>query len=200
MWGGTEGGGGGRELGRGEQGRMAFRWFVPSNVERSVSQTHSGLVPVWNVRPHIHTSMAVTVGQSVGGLVGSWVHGVRLSVSVCCHNHDTTRVNTKEKTKRPYCPNCSLVQKWTLLWLKIKKVLQNYISLNRFFLSSHFYTKFISFTNILFLYFWSCGDKNSVWHERKQPLLKAFQLKQKKSYWLTCFHKHKCSLSASNRC
>lgn len=46
---------------------MAFRWFLPSNVERSVSQQHSGLVPVWNVRPHIHTSMAMTVGQSVRG-------------------------------------------------------------------------------------------------------------------------------------
>lgn len=41
-------------------------FFLPSNSERSVSQTHSGLVPVWSVRWHIHKSMAVTVGQSVG--------------------------------------------------------------------------------------------------------------------------------------
>lgn len=62
------------EAGRREQvvggawgGRMAFRSFLPSNGERSVSQTHSELVPVWNVGPHIHVSMAATVGQSVGG-------------------------------------------------------------------------------------------------------------------------------------
>lgn len=52
-----------------------FRLFLPPNSEQSVSQTHSGLVPVWNVKRHIHVSMAVTVGQSVGGQL---VHGCRV--------------------------------------------------------------------------------------------------------------------------
>lgn len=139
MWGGTEGAGGGRGLGRSNGFRVVspIKWRTLSFPD--TLGTCAGLEC-----EAAHSRVYGCDCRSVSrGLIGSWAHGVRLSVSVCCHYHDTTRVNTKGKMKRPYCP-----KKWTLLWLKIKKVLQNYISLNRFFLSSHVYTKsFYTFTH-----------------------------------------------------
>lgn len=173
---------------------MAFRLFLLSNSEHSVSQTHSGLVPVWNVRRHIHVSMAVTVGQLVNGrrvhdcllvfavtitTLPRWIQRRKWSVTIVQITYwskmNITLVKNKEGATKLHFPE-SLLHLFPLL----HKIL---------FIHRHFLP--------LLLYMW---EKKSDWQERKQTLLESFRLKTEQSYWLACFHKHKCSISASDRC
>lgn len=169
---------------RGVRGGGGVEWLSGFSYQPTVNTQfprHTrDLYQFGRLRRHILVSMATTISQSVGGqlVIGRQAYDCLLVFAVTITTlPDWTQ---RRKWRVPIVQitywskiNLTLVQ-------KKKKELQNYISLNRFFILTHCYTKSFSSTDTLFHCFCTCGEKKVCLEGKETVTAESFSAKNRK--------------------